>query len=808
VETSTPYGLPLEFWHYFTPRDEAASQALRAVSDEAVGAMLSSATTEAAEERDSELPKTRALVETTLGSNHTALIDAVLEAVSTAAKLSGELHKHIDGCDPNKEAPIDVRGKVQDGALKPAVEGLLDTGYGHSTFVDAQMLSVAAFFTSEHTQMELPECSIEWDGLVGGLGALALRAVSPAFEEKDRAVALAFLKAWATSSFAQRDVGRCRRIHLSFDEIPKALPLEYDEDGDVEGGDLAFTRDGNRYFLRTEHVTLEYFDDDDTFDAHGIEFAPDGEFKLPHGATLVTGQALDGGWGTRDEIEAFITQAESRGPLAADPDAVRAFAERADISVAEAALFWLGLPNVESWERNFLAKDVRTALGLKVAELEVAKTTLRQITRDKRVRILDAAIPSDIESLWTSPGDGEGNALDRLTTRLGEVLGRRVKLPEELLTALSKELAPDGDARTLLTALVDPDASKPFNTDGRWTFDEDGDVVRPDDDDEDAAVFELHHLCGMAQLIPYLELKLPAGDPLRSNVATLVERMRNRLSNDDLLLDLSVYIDEDDETKRAKLAESLFAQVGGTTTDDPKKGTKIRDDGAVIATLKSGKSWRPLTVAVRVGRVEDDAPIQQAFAIRQAVEGTVWGTDSLEALRWVRSSAFAGLVARLANTPLPDDTFEANPLHSAPDTVAAVVETYDVSEDAAVLYLQTLTLAAPTRKSVLLWNGWTAGRYKKACAELTDAKLVLQAKRSRAGREHFLPGAWESGPDSPTLPLETWKMPLYDLKRNATGGLTLPLQRILPRAPLHEMFEKAWARVESGDAPAYEKVRR
>jgi len=55
---------------------------------------------------------------------------------------------------------------------------------------------------------------------------------------------------------------------------------------------------------------------------------------------------------------------------------------------------------------------------------------------------------------------------------------------------------------------------------------------------------------------------------------------------------------------------------------------------------------------------------------------------------------------------------------------------------------------------------------------------------------------------APNLPLEAWKLPLYQLERDrATGRPHGPLERFMPLAPPHQLFAAAWARVEAGDRP-------
>ncbi len=163
------------------------------------------------------------------------------------------------------------------------------------------------------------------------------------------------------------------------------------------------------------------------------------------------------------------------------------------------------------------------------------------------------------------------------------------------------------------------------------------------------------------------------------------------------------------------------------------------------------------------------------------------------------------LTARLDATPLAAGAWEANPRSSAPELVDEVRKARALGEDAAVLYLQTLALPDPTTANLRAWNGWTPARLKNAVVELAAAELVIEAKRPRAGRRHFLPGGWEAL-KSPHLPLESWKLPLYGLTRDSKGKIEAPLGLILPLEPVHQVFAAAWDRVEAGDVPRYEEV--
>ena len=120
-----------------------------------------------------------------------------------------------------------------------------------------------------------------------------------------------------------------------------------------------------------------------------------------------------------------------------------------------------------------------------------------------------------------------------------------------------------------------------------------------------------------------------------------------------------------------------------------------------------------------------------------------------------------------------------------------------VSAEAAQLYLQYLALLWPTGKRLQQWNGWTPKQLARAQAELVAAELLLEAKRERAQRGHFLPGGW-AALKAPHPAMEVWKQPLYPLV----------LPRYLATAPFHVLFARAWARIEAGDVPKYDEVKR
>ncbi|NYV78507.1 hypothetical protein HW445_29895, partial [Streptomyces sp. UH6] len=137
-----------------------------------------------------------------------------------------------------------------------------------------------------------------------------------------------------------------------------------------------------------------------------------------------------------------------------------------------------------------------------------------------------------------------------------------------------------------------------------------------------------------------------------------------------------------------------------------------------------------------------------------------------------------------------------DPLLSVTHLVAEVAAEYGLGQDAAALYLQLLALPDPTDRDCARWTGWSPARLKRARAELAATPLVVEAKRSRAGRSLFLPGGWRPS-KSPALPVEEWKAGLYPLSDH---------RRTVPRVPVAELFTRAWARVRAGDVPRYTEL--
>ena len=144
--------------------------------------------------------------------------------------------------------------------------------------------------------------------------------------------------------------------------------------------------------------------------------------------------------------------------------------------------------------------------------------------------------------------------------------------------------------------------------------------------------------------------------------------------------------------------------------------------------------------------------------------------------------------------------YGADPNVSAPDIVADVARELSLSENAARYYLQLLALAHPTDKNIRLWNSWKKKDITAAASELLANNLIIEAKRTRAGRSYFLPGAWLEGV-SGSAPIEQWKTPYYLYWKDTKARPVIAGSPMI--MPYRQLFTDAWERYRSGDTPEY-----
>ncbi len=790
---ATPYTagsrVPLEvgWWHLFRPRDPEASKALRAMSSEAIDPIAQAAKEDhAVGATDGRLPS--ALSEALPAVREPHIVRAITALARHAAELDQKLASLRDQRNPSGGRALD-RALPTDDELQQALGAFhQQVGYdrGSSTVADLRAIdALAAKLGGADSHVSQQSSPVRWERFVGSARFFAFLGSRFSTAEDDRQHLASLLSFWAESAIA-RPAGSLRYFRATYDDVGDRAPAWIV--GLRERKAQLATIVGHAYWMRSPDpwnvkTPIEV-----------IEIAPEGEaFRVPL-ALHETESRLIGSEVDSAFAERFSALLPERGPAPHDPTAVEALATAIARPPEVAALLLAGLPNLNSYQKNFLSKEVRETLGIKVSEADAARKVLRELSLDDVVRVIARAVPDDPALLWSPLEGGEGSFVARLARAWNERFGQPKAVVDGGLTALvDKELR----LGAVLGLFASPDDRQLTVDSGAVVFDEWG---RPESVPKG---FSEATLQAVVPLAAWLAAYRPAGDPLRAAIPTVIERARARARHSDFALAIgSTYFYGGDAS--AKTA-ALLEQVGGEATSDG------RDAGLFLAHTY-GYDGNGVRVDLRPSRIEGEDDWRRAEQLSAILAGAAdsasWRAQmqrGLTAARALFSADFDALAARIASTPVPEGAFEVDPSKSHAELVATVQRALDLDQDAAVLYLQTLALPSSKRADVLAWNGWTAARYKKAAQALVARELVVEAKRARAGRDIFLPGGWESL-KAPHMPIESWKVALYGVYRDPEGRLFPPLGVYVPLEPVHQLFQRAWARVEAGDAPRYEEV--
>ncbi|WP_436521030.1 hypothetical protein [Actinoplanes sp. HUAS TT8] len=461
-----------------------------------------------------------------------------------------------------------------------------------------------------------------------------------------------------------------------------------------------------------------------------LQTAADGVFSPPTGLT-VDQELRPSGRLTGERLSQVATLLAERGPAPWRPEAAESLAAATGMTRAEAILLLAGLPAIDSWEANFLSAEQRATLGLSAAHAKVAHASLRTLTSPQRVALLDAAMPVEPATLWT-----DGPDVTAIAEAWIRIRGRRVAVPEDLVADLAR--ITDRDlAASVLQAIAGPAAGDWLTTD-----------VRPGDDAVvEGKPFDGRYSNAAAIALPWLAYRLTWDDPLRATLPEALRLVRERLRNPAL-------------------------RVGYGASEAKKRP----DAGPALVDRDANAHW----VTYAVAPAELTGPDDPALGFIDEATG-----GGLQVL-------LSDWIGDVLATPDGAAGDPHDPRVSAPQLVTKAGAQFGLDDDAAAYYLQVLALPDPTDKAVQQWNGWKPAALRQAQAALTEAGLLVAAKRERAGRPVFLPGGWQAA-KAPRLPVETWKLPLY-----VDGGQLL----FVPR-PLPELFAVAWRRIVDGDLPRY-----
>ena len=669
---------------------------------------------------------------------------------------------------------------VDDVTLRGALDGLLvSSGYGYSRGDGGRPLDqiatvasvmdggtgrrgITAIFGSKPADpTNLPTTSVPWYMLLGRLGAVAFRAALAATPEDSRATLASFLRALAAAGYPSRSA--------------KVRLLTVEESASHHETRLTWTSDRTRLLgPATWH--------DKKYRSSGFEYERNSRFELPKELTLVSEERPGPGWGDEKTIERFLATLEKRGPVPWDPAAVDLLQRHTGLGRAAAALLLVTLPSIDSYEHNFLPAATREQIGIKLTDAKAARDELKALTRPERLAILDAAMPANPDELWDR---GLQPVAERMAAAWVRIKGRTVAIDDATLAIAGRFLQFQGGPADPLRLLANPGDPR-LNTEPAIVLETGwGSSAGPAD------AFTSSVVRSLAITIPWAHGALPVGHPLPQGLPQLLGQVRARLQSPTLVLYVaSITWPGHLDALRAMGARPWVAPRGARVGGDPL------ELGPLIALPTK---YDLVKLYLRPALMTQQLPPALMALLPATGLATVW------AVMYLARGSSEAVVRRAVSSPLPAGGWEADPGQSAPDLVRAVSAGLGVPEDSARLFLQLLALPAPMKAQIRKWNGWTAAAWTSAAKPLLDAYLVVTAQRTRAGRDLFLAGPWVDI-DAPDLPVEAWKLPMYGARRAADGSVTMPLDRLLPLVPLHELFANAWARWQAGDRPGFDEL--
>ncbi|MEU7005587.1 hypothetical protein [Streptomyces sp. NPDC046332] len=509
------------------------------------------------------------------------------------------------------------------------------------------------------------------------------------------------------------------------------------------------------------------------------EYAPDGSFTeegplASAGVTLKHAEVLDPAR-PADWFARFVELYREHGPAPVRPELAEAFAERLGLSRAEATVLLMAhvscAPHqltMDDYLSRHPSADVE-AWKIRWSEADQAVDALTSMLGPQFIATLyDKLLPDDPEQLWTTGPD-----VDRAAAWWHDELGSPLPVPTALLPLATKEtLPPKGEAalsRELpeenptwwphlrLPALLGRVAM------GARCLDHHG-----------AGLVGEPQLLALPRIAAWIAYRTPAGDPIRSAVGAAIARLCQ-------------------ERASVSAPLRLFSLQSNYLMGPPPSTEALTAHPAVTEVADATLAMRHLCVDPAALKGPDDPLLESLEAYLDSVLPSQWlpspsGLPALADLRLLLSDDFAALGEHLAVDGERPAGWEQDPARSVPHLVEECAKAFGLSEDAAALHLMLLALPDPTDRNVKAWTGWKPARFKAAEVELGASGRVLRAKRSRAGRSLFVPGAWQER-KPPRLPIEVAKLGLVPLAREHRSTSH---QTAVPSAPLPTLFARAW----------------
>ncbi|WP_037677988.1 hypothetical protein [Streptomyces griseus] len=797
---------PVAFWHALRPRDERTSALLRGLTDEQAAEVLHAAAlalaerqakltaadgTEAAAEAAAAgkpvVPPADEVVRLAVAGALPGLTDdRLLIGVSTLVRSALRVAESAAAfAAPPVERTQSLRRRTEgmfadyrpahgdDGTLRAAVGGLVNLGgwwggdpqwsvlrqiraVNHvlsgepadgKPLPDRARLAALGdgWRSEEHT---VPGIGMVWPDLLETLPPLAYRAASPTLSDESREALLLLLEAVGEGPLASPGAG-LRTIMLG---EPHSKQERAGQVLRREGRTVVVLGCQRIDTVRDRIVWLAL--DHDPSGAFGAVAHFTLEKEVRHASAF-----------SAERLAAITGLVRDKGPVPWRSEAPEALAAATGgaLGPVQASVLLAARPQDPR-------PEVLAGIGLKARQLEFGDGLLGSLGTADRAALIEALLPEDPADLWTNGPDTQAAGLV-----WAERLGSFVRLPEDVAGDLAGVQAASAEA------VLNPGRTPWISRTTVQRPDKDGNLV-PEDPRALPGRYDLTAAVGALAALAYA---LPFGHPLRAALPDGLAALRRRVADPGLLLDLDVAWTEKGGPTAAEIRKAYgLPATGGADAD----GLTHVGEAFVL------RPWHGDNETVLVRPAALTGPEDAALGLVEGLVGPLRGSG-LRALGTILGDDLARALSAEAGSEGAVGHAQ-DPTVGAPALVGEVAAAHGLSEDAAVLYLQLLALPDPTDRNCARWTGWKPARLKKARAELAATDLVVEARRPRAGRTLFLPCGWREL-RAPALPVETWKEGLYPV----TGS-----SRPVPLLPVAELFARAWDRVRTGDAPAYEEL--
>ena len=568
---------PLRFWHFLTVRDEDGSAALRQFTDSQAVALLDSA---GQAEQEAAV--------TTVAELMPRVTDAGLRAgIAGYAVVAGSCQTRIGKLRVQFEA-IDAvgRGSADSESAGPTlpwnqdfqrawmglsggVAGAFST-FDIDTLVALRILARA--LTSEPSKADTKKLGevhyrlwSELAEIMLYLSAIAMRAVSPAFDEEQRSTLLTFFAELDRTGLAAPG-SRLRKLELTADD-PELNP---------NPGHSFATETGRVLILESTYAPYR-----GARHRAAWQYSRTGEFGAIPGWTILT-EERGLAWPYPETIGEFAAKARSKGAYVVRSETAGQLSELTGLSALQAAVLLAALPTLAYSNREGITTTMEAVLGAKPAAIKAAGARFDSMGGVVApTRLVSGLLPTSMDDLWDS-----GPSLDKLVDRWVNFFGRQDPLPEWL-----RELAEKETSATIVQALLnEPPASGPNS--------------------EDPIL--LSRVPEAVYGLIWLAYVLPVGDPLRERLPRALARLQQGIASpsfklhvlhmptqgfDDLARTLGYSVrTPGDQRIAGPLAHAVGSHGNGNVWLFPSLLTG-RDDPALM--YLCGAYWREDLVAVR-----------------------------------------------------------------------------------------------------------------------------------------------------------------------------------------------------------------